>query len=466
MSLVQFLRILMARRWMILATLISCVVVALVVASLLPKRYPATARVMLDVVKPDPVTGQMVAAQMMGGYTRTQLELVTDYRVAGEVVDKLGMTSNPAVIARWQEDTGGTGDMRRWAAQQIIDNTAAGMVDFSNIMEIQFTSNDPAYARSVAAMLREAYIDATLRFRTDSAGRTAEWYREQAEKARRTLLTAEANKSAFEKANNLVLLANGVDPESAKLQSLQEALMAARGAASQAQFQSAMAVQGSSQVDQINGQLAEVNNQLEIALQRYGTAHPTYKALTSRRESLQRELARATSDARMMGGGVNNFAQGNIAQLTADYNAQKLRVMDMQDTINQLQKLQREVAAAQERYDKAAQRTADLRLEADVSESGLVVLGDVIGSNEPSFPNIPMIAGLSVVFGLLLGIVLALFAELLARRVRGAEDLAFASKAPVLAVIAESRKARTGSLWQRITGRFGPQDKADWQAAQ
>jgi uncharacterized protein involved in exopolysaccharide biosynthesis len=339
------------------------------------------------------------------------------------------------------------------------------MVDFSNIMEITYTSNDPANSRSVAAMLREAYIDATLRFRTDSAGRTAEWYRDQAEKARRQLLAAEANKSAFEKANNLVLLPSGVDPESAKLQALQEALMAARGTASQAQMQSALSVQGSNQVDQINSQLADTNNQIEVALQRYGTAHPTYKALVSRREALQKELARETAKARTIGGGVSTFAQGNINQLTADYNTQKQRVMDMQDTINQLQKLQREVAAAQERYDKASQRTADLRLEADVSESGLVVLGDVIGSEKPSFPNMPLIAGLSVVFGLLLGVVIALVAELLARRVRGAEDLAFASKAPVLAVIVENRKP-SGGWWQRLMGRFGPKDKADWQAAQ
>jgi polysaccharide biosynthesis transport protein len=465
MSLVQFLRILMARRWMILATLLSCVVVALAVASVLPKRYPATARVMLDVVKPDPVTGQMIAGGMMGGYTRTQTELVTDYRVAGEVVDKLGMTSNPTVIARWQADTGGVGDMRRWAAQQISDNTNARMVDFSNIMEIQFIASDPVYARSVAAMLREAYIDATLRFRTDSAGRTAEWYRDQAEKARRQLLAAEAAKSAFEKANNLVILPTGIDPESAKLQSLQDALMAARGTASQAQMQSQLAVQGSNQVDQVNTQLADVENQLEVAEQRYGTAHPTYKALVSRKAALQKELARETEKARSLGGGVNSFAQGNITTLTNDYNAQKQRVMAMQDTINQLMKLQREVNASQERYDKAAARTADLRLQADVSESGLVVLGDVVGSNTPSFPNIPLIGSLAVIFGLMLGIVLALVAELLARRVRGAEDLAFASKAPVLAVIAENRKPSSG-LWQRITGRFRPQDKADWQAAQ
>ena len=59
MSLAQFLRILIARRWIILVTLFTCVAVALAVARILPERYPAKARVMLDIVKPDPVTGQI-----------------------------------------------------------------------------------------------------------------------------------------------------------------------------------------------------------------------------------------------------------------------------------------------------------------------------------------------------------------------------------------------------------------------
>jgi polysaccharide biosynthesis transport protein len=91
-----------------------------------------------------------------------------------------------------------------------------------------------------------------------------------------------------------------------------------------------------------------------------------------------------------------------------------------------------------------------------VSESGLVVMGDAIGSPTPSFPNWPQIIGLSVALGLALGVVLALLTELLARRIRGAEDLGFASKAPVMAVIADVApspwRARLKSLLKRRNG--------------
>ncbi|MGL4542774.1 MAG: hypothetical protein ACRCUI_09715, partial [Polymorphobacter sp.] len=439
----------------------------MIVASQLPRRYPASARVLLDMSRPDPVTGEMMAGGVMARYTRTQLELITDYRVVGEVVDKLGFTSNPAIIAQWQAETGGTGDMRRWAADRIVAGTSAGMLGVSNILEIQYTSPNPTISKNVVAILREAYIDATLRFRTESAARAAEWFREQAEKERRALVASEERKAEFEKANNIVVALGGMDPENAKLQALQSALLGARNSAEQTQFSNQMAVPSSGSVESLTSSLAAIDEQISQAAQQYGTAHPNYKALVSRRGLIQKELGRATSKAQSMSGSVGSYTAQSYAQLQADYEAQKLRVIAMRTQLSKLAELQRDVAMNQARYDRAVARAADLRLEAGVSETGLVILGDVVGSNTPTFPNVPLIGALSVIFGLGLGIVLALLSELIARRVRGIEDLAFAGKVPVLAVIADGRRRRAGGWIRRLFGRFGPQQpNANWQPAQ
>ena len=83
MSLAQFFRILLARRLIILATLLFAMLIATALCFLLPAKYPATARVLMDVIKPDPVSGQVIASSFVRGYTKTQTELITDYRVAG-----------------------------------------------------------------------------------------------------------------------------------------------------------------------------------------------------------------------------------------------------------------------------------------------------------------------------------------------------------------------------------------------
>jgi capsular polysaccharide biosynthesis protein len=87
----------------------------------------------------------------------------------------------------------------------------------------------------------------------------------------------------------------------------------------------------------------------------------------------------------------------------------------------------------------------------------LVILGDAVGGKERSFPIWSKIIGLSAAFGLALGIVLAVLTELYARRIRGPEDLRFASKVPVMAVIAD----RQPSPWRdRIRGWLTRADPA------
>lgn len=455
MSIAQFLRILIARRWIILVTLLTTVLVALFVAKQLPERYAASARVLLDIVKPDPVTGQMMNNVGARTFFRTQVELIKDYRVAGDVVDKLGWAESPAVIAAWRSETGGVGDFRRWGAQRIISATDVQVVPGSNILEITYEAPNPAVAKTIAGLLRDAYIEGSLRFRTDTAGRTADWYREQSERALQSLTQAEAAKSKFEQDNQIVVLAGGGEAESTKLAGLQAALMAARsGEAVQASQQMLPAASGI--VDQLKLQLASLNDQIGQAGEKLGTEHPTYKALIQRRTQLAAQLARESASARATTAAQTGASRQTVAQLEADYNAQRAKVLGMKNKLDQLAQYQREVDLRRAQYEKASARTADLRLESNVSESGLVVLGDVIGSTKPSFPNWPQITGLATAFGLGLGIALAVFVELLARRIRGTEDLAFSARAPVLAVIADAAPSPWRDRVRKLLSRRRP----------
>ena len=102
MSIVQFLRILLARWKLILATAVACFAVATTIAMLLPKRYPATARVMFE-AKSDPVTGQVLLGGRGSTYIGDQIQIIRDMRVAGAVVDRLGLVNDPALIAQFRE---------------------------------------------------------------------------------------------------------------------------------------------------------------------------------------------------------------------------------------------------------------------------------------------------------------------------------------------------------------------------
>jgi uncharacterized protein involved in exopolysaccharide biosynthesis len=98
MSIIQFFRILWSKRILIAATTFGCLFTALLVAWILPPRYVATSRVMLDIVKPDPITGEAISSQWARAFVKTQVELIRDYRVAGKVADAAGWMKSPSPV--------------------------------------------------------------------------------------------------------------------------------------------------------------------------------------------------------------------------------------------------------------------------------------------------------------------------------------------------------------------------------
>ncbi len=464
MSLIQLLRILIARRLILLGCVGLCLVVAIGVGLILPARYPATARVMMDNFKPDPVTGTMMNVAGLRTFTRTQLELIKDYRIAGEAVDRLGMANNPQLQAAWQAETGGFGDFRRWLSDRIVASVQVTLVEGSNILAISYEAPNPEIARRTVNALRDAYIDNSLRLRTDTAGRTAEWYREQAGRALKSLEAAEATKTKFEQENGIVMTAAG-EAESVKLASLQAALTAARSGQSVQQFEAMRQSTTSSVVETLKVQLATLNDQIEQASERLGVQHPTYIALLSRRGQLERQLGREQAAARQAGAMQLGASRSGIAQLESDYETQRAKVFAMKEKLDKLTQLVSEVQLRRQQYEQAAKRTSELQLESNVADSGLIVLGDATVASRPSFPNWPLIFGLATGAGLALGLAMSLLVELLNRRVRGAEDLSLAARVPVFAVIADRKRPEWQMMIKRILTR-GKSNQAGWQPAQ
>jgi polysaccharide biosynthesis transport protein len=441
MSLVQFLRILMARRAILLAALLSSLIVAAVTIKILPKRYEATARVMLDTVTPDPVTGVTIGNQYRA-FARTQTELIMDDQTASRVVDQLGWANDPNLIAQYSSATDGTGgDIRRWLAQQILDVTNAQLVEASNIIEIKYSSPAPEAAKRVADLIRQNYIDLTVEIRRRNALRNADWYRDQAEKAKLLLVTAEADRSKFAKESGIVLQENNVDLESAKLNALSTQSASAAATPTTGYSPAAPVSATSTQLDAVNQQIAQAGQTL-------GPNHPTYQALLRQRTILQSAATRERASSGSKGPSVGAM----VSQIQSAYENQRSRVVGQRDSLDKLAQMSRDIDVKRDQYLKAAQRAADLRLQSTTAESGVSLLGEATVPDKPSYPKIPLIMFGALGFGLALGICLSLLIEMLGRRVRSDEDMVYAAKAPVFATIGQADNAN--SWYRRLARRL------------
>lgn len=438
MSFLQFCRILWARRWIIIAATAGCFLAALLTIQILPARYEAKSRVMLELLKPDPVTGQVIANNFARTYMITQSELIRDYRVTGAVVDALGWTSSPQLLARYNETGRNQNiDFRRWLAQIVAEGTKVTPVEGSNILEIAYTTSDPTAAATVADAIRSAFIEQSVSFKRESAAETADWFDSQVVKLRDQLTAADSRKTAFERVNRIVLQDDNTDTESTRLKAL----------ASTAPLAGTLSP-GVPPPSPAAATLAQLDARIATESQALGPNHPTIQDLKRQRAALAATVAQERSAV------APSITGQSVAGQVA---AQTSKVMAQRNKVEQARRLGADVAVLRDQYAKTAARAAEMRQQAESSESGLTLLGSAVTPESPSFPNVPLVLFGSFGFGLGLGVLSALITEMLSRRVRGVEDLA-ATGAPVIIVVTGSAYGRPvrPSLMQRL-GLRGPE---------
>ncbi|PZQ58323.1 MAG: hypothetical protein DI570_18050 [Phenylobacterium zucineum] len=429
MNISQFFRILWAHRNLVVVLMAVSLALATIAVNVLTPRYEAQSRAMLDVIKPDPVTGQMIGAAYLRAYTKTQTEMIKDQQVARLVVKDLGWEKD----AKLQQDfrnrkSGRDLDFTAWAAQRVQAGADATIIPSSNILEISFASNSPEEAKKVTDGLMKAYMDMTLESRRATARRNAEWYEAQVEKAKTILFTAEANKAAAERQSGIVLQDDRSDLESARLAALATAgsgpVIAQAGASSAA---------SAAQLALLDAEIAEQTKTL-------GPNHPLLQQLKMRRTLLANQVAQERNAAAGIAG-----AQVNASRATAGMlEQQKAKVMAQREQVEKLRLMQDEIDLRREQYKQAVARAAQLRQEAEVAEAGVTPLASAITPQSAVFPNKPLIMGASIPVGAALGIFISLLLELFGRRVRGAEDLQAVVPAPVLAVIHNPQARKRG----------------------
>lgn len=438
MSVQQFFRILWARRAITVTSLIACLIGALLVIQLVPSRYEASSRLILDIVRPDPVSGEALSSSFARAYVKTQTELIKDYRVAGRVVDAFGWTGSPELTAQYRASRSDL-PLHRWLAQRVIDRTDAKLIDASNIMEITYTGEQPETTARIADQLRQAYSDQTMLFKQQAARRNADWFKQQTEKLKKEVADAEASKAAFEQANNIVLQDNDTDAESARL----AALASTAPAPPTMTAPIAAPVVSPSQT-----QLAQIDATIATASQTLGPNHPDLIAMRQQRAVVAANASREMAAARAAAGSGGRMTGPSIGAM---FNAQQQKVLAQRGKVAEARQLMVNVRVAREELERTATRASQLDQQAESDETGLTFLGSAVAPQAPSFPKkIPLLAG-AIALGLAFGVLTSLIIELLFRRVRAIDDI-YIEGVPVLGMMAGSLPAPKSKLTRLLPG--------------
>ena len=461
MDLKQYILALSARRKAFFVALIATIVTAIAVALIVPKKYVATASLLMDARDEQTMSPARLTPRERATFLQTQVDLLMSNRISTQVARDLKLAQRPGVREAWEQDTGGLGSIDEWIAEGLrlkldIDTSV------SSLVLVGFSSDDPKYAAEVANGFAKAYLDTVLQLRTEPTREAAKWFDEQLKTLRTQVVQAQSRLNSYQKQKGILAEDARLDVESTRLAELSTQLIVARNATYDALSRYKQATEvvesgvspeaipdvlSNAHLNALKVDLSRVEGRLEQESAILGPNHPQYLRTTAEVQALREKLK---SETRKLVAGLGNAVQQSRkreADLQTAIEAQNQRLLNVKDYRIDMAAMTRDIEAAQRSYDAVLTRYMSNKIDATANTTNVMLLSSASEPIKPVHPKVGLIAGLSVVLGLLLAAGIVYVLEMLDRRVRSRYDLESRLAVPSLGRL---------SKWQPTGGRLLP----------
>ncbi len=468
LSFTQIGAMLNARRNLIAVVTVIAVVVAAISSLVVPKTYVANADVFIDYKMNDPIAGRQFHPLQDESYLQTQYDVMKSVKAAEHVIAALGLHETDEarkLIARYGEQRG-----LRHLAETIADKIEVAPHKNSRVIEIQYSSHDPAHARDVVNAVIKAYIDLSLEMANAPARARRDQYNAQLETLSRQMDEIQKKLTAYQQEHQIVDVDERADVESRQMGVLSNRLIETQlqrvEAQAKRQALETMLRQGNTNSDlpeiagigHISGlkaALVALDTQLANAKTTLGPRHPKYIAIQDERQSLIEKLKRESTTA------VDsvNSAEARLRQqekvMEAELAGYQKKTFENKRHRDVISSYQRQLDSVQKVYNAAIQKFDELLMTSNVAISNASVMRWAELPEKHAKPLLRNNLVFGLIAGLMFGFSLAFLLELMQRKVRCVEDLEREFEVPVLAQIGFFERAEGEGRSQ-----FGPAQRS------
>lgn len=455
-------------RWLLSVSILAAVLVAAgLTVLLLPSQYTATATVLVDGRNNgafDPINGNVVPLTGSSSVILTQADIVRSERVVKRAMRAIRITENPQVRAQWTEATGAKGDFEAWLAQLIQSRLDVKPSKDSNIISVSYTATEPSFAALVTNAIVKAYMDVTLELRVEPAKQYTNFFDDRARQARDALEKARAKLSTYQQQSGITSTDERLDVENARLNELSSQVVSLQAIVSESVSRKAAAEQRGDRTTEalsnpvlvgLTTDLARQEAKLQEMDARFGDRHPSVVELRANIQELRRRIEAETRRVTSSVGVTTDINQARLAQVRAELDAQRAKVLRLKAGRDDMAVLEREVEHAQRNYDLVMARVSQTSLESQNNQTNVSMLRDASAPAFPSSPNIKLTLAVALVLGTLLAIATSLLLELVTPRLRGEQEVVGKLGLPVLAVLpdasAKPGSSRTGRIVEQVS---------------
>ncbi len=437
----QIIAMLRARLAVVLLLLFCGLAATVVTLTLWPRTYLATAVLSVNYEISDPQNGENLPMAQIGSYIATQQALLQTREVLVQVVQDLGLATDPNYRRGYKPTAGNVDD---WVAAALSRNLSVWQGSGgSQLIYVGFTARSAHLAARVANAVVAVYrAQQNARMSAVPAERQAR-YNAELSQLKSKMDDAQEQLTTFNSRTSLVSLAGNADlgPLMAAQNNLANAQAARRE--SQARIANALspagAATGSAQIRDLVAQLDNQDAKLAQLNNEFTPKHPLILKVMQEREIIQAQLAAAmknsTNDAAMSLRSSEQVEQS----LREEVAFERSRLIRQGAYRDEAAKLQLALDSAQTVYKKSLEGYDAMVFASTGNTNNLSVVSPATPPAEATSPRLLRGLAIGMVLSLGFSIVLPLAYELLNRRVRSRHDLESDHGIPVLAELFSSR---------------------------
>ena len=452
-SLIQFWRVLQKRRWLVIGSLITIALFVAIVSAFLPKRYDATARILLDMEGPDGLGLEQAVVPMgldMTTKLETQIKIVQSDTIATSVIKQLGLHRNKAFAGMPAEQS--PKDFDNLTPQQRVRlvNTLHGslavqLVPKTEIIEIHFRSKDPNLAADITNSVATTYIEHNFQTKYRSTLQTADWLTKQLDDLKKNAESSQENLIAYQKKTGILGTDETHNIIIDKLGDLNKELSQAEAdrILKEAKFRIAStenpeliaSIAPESVLGALYKQRSEVRAAYAQMAAKYGPSYPRVTQLQSQLNELDSAIG---DEITKVGEAVHaeyKTALKSEEMLKASFDEQKQEAYKLNEDAIQYAIMRRDVESSRDLYEGLLKKLKEAGIMAGLKSSNINIIDPASVPIEPVEPKIPLNIALGCMVGLLFGMALAFVVENVDNSIRTPEDIDNYCSLPSLGVI-------------------------------
>jgi len=464
----DYARMLSRRKWFVIVVTFAFAVTVAIVTYFIPNSYKATTVILVDPQKvPDYYVNSTVTTSVVDRLATLRQQILSETRLS-QIIDEMGLYKelknklpHEELVKRMQED--------------ILVNV--GMPPKSEktlgAFSISYFNSNPNIAAQVTNRLASLFIEENIKGREQLVQGTADFLTRELDDAQKDL------KEKEERITELKTRYVGELPESETsdvqaLTSLQIQLQSERDAIVQAQQQQVylhsvlgdnptvvnLDAQKSPEADSLEGQLAQLEGELDGLRRRYGPSYPDVVKKQMEIQDVRNRISEAEKQAgnkpavkRAPARSHNPVIESQLAKLDDVIRQHEQRQEDIERKIavrqaqleripifqQKMSAVMRDYQAAQDHYKYLLERkfSADMATDLEIRQKGerFEVLDPAQVPYKPDRPNRPLFNLVGLGMGLLIGFASALVLELLDTSVKTEREVVAELGAPIFGEI-------------------------------